>query len=321
MARSPSGSNPRRGARPRRPSPWLARVERRVSGGLAVLEPDPDRPSAGTLWIGDVPQSYVDLADPSYLSFEYVRQIGDVIDIVFPPGQPVRALHLGGGALTLPRYVATTRPGSTQRVAEHDEGLVDLVRAALPIDPRDRITISTTDARALLDRQRPGTLDLVVVDVYADAQVPASMLSTEAIARMAAALHRSGVAVINFVDGKPLQFARRLVATARASFDAVALLAEPSIWRGRRFGNLVLIASPTALPVVALRRRLARGVWPARLVDGADLLTFQGSAASLTDVDAVATPRLPMHVFEALGSPGGRADRADRADRAARAGR
>ena len=315
MAKSRSASGARAGARPHGPAPRLTRVERLVSGGLAVLEPDPDRPSAGTLWVDEVPQSYVDLADPSYLSFEYVRQIGDVIDTVFPPGQPVRALHLGGGGLTVPRYVATTRPGSTQRVAEHDADLVDLVRTALPITPRDRITISTTDARALLDRQRPGTLDLVVVDVFDGGQVPASMLSTESFARMARALRRTGVAVINLVDGEPLHFARRVVTTARTSFDQLALLAEPSIWRGRRFGNLVLAASATILPVVPLRRQLAGGTWPARLVDGADLLAFQGSAAPLTDAEGEPTPRPPVQVFDALRPPGARAARVGRAAR------
>lgn len=293
----------RRGERAPASSPRVARVETVVSGGVAVLEPDPARPSAGTLWIDDVPQSYVDLADPAYLSFEYVRQIGDVIDSAFPAGQPVAALHLGGGALTLPRYVAATRPGSTQRVAELDEQLVALVRAELPVDPCDRITISTADARDLLERQRPGRLDLVVVDVFAAGQVPPSMVSAEGIASMARVLRPSGVAVINLVDGKPLDFARSVVATARESFDGLAVLAEPSIWRGRRFGNLVLVASASPLPVDPLRRKLAGGGWPARLVDGADLLSFQGKAPIRTDAHATPTPRPPPSVFDALRPP------------------
>jgi hypothetical protein len=281
----------------------VRRVEVAVSGGLAVLEPDRDRPSAGTLWIDDVPQSYVDLADPSYLSFEYVRQIGDVIDTVFPPARPVAALHLGGGALTLPRFVAASRPGSTQRVAEVDESLIALIRAELPIVRRDRITISATDARAGLERQRPGLLDLVVVDVFDRGQVPAAVVSLECFRLLADVLRPSGVAVINIVDGTPLAFARSVVATARTSFRHLAVLAEPSIWRGRRFGNLVVVASATALPVDALRRRLAGGVWPARLVDGADLQAFQGVATIRTDADVTPTPRPPPNVFDALRPP------------------
>jgi spermidine synthase len=47
----------------------------------------------------------------------------------------VHALHLGGGALTLPRYLAHTRPGSRQLVAEVDDALTDLVREHLPLPP------------------------------------------------------------------------------------------------------------------------------------------------------------------------------------------
>jgi hypothetical protein len=288
----------------KQPAPTrVRRVEVTVSGGLAVIEPDRDLPSAATLWIDDVPQSYVDLADPSYLSFEYVRQIGDVIDIVFPPGRAIGAMHLGGGALTLPRFVAATRPGSTQRVAEPDEPLIALVRAEFPIDRRDRITISATDARGLLDRQRPALLDLVVVDVFDRGRVPASVVSAESFQLLAQVLRPSGVAVINIVDDSPLAFARSVVATARTSFRHLAVLAEPSIWRGRRFGNLVVVASATVLPVDPLRRRLAGGVWPARLVEGADLLSFQGVAKIRTDVDATPTPRPPPNVFDALRPP------------------
>ena len=63
------------------------------------------------LLIDGVPQSHVDLEDPGYLDFEYVRRIGHVIDEAAPAGQPLRVLHLGAGALTLARYVAATRPG------------------------------------------------------------------------------------------------------------------------------------------------------------------------------------------------------------------
>src|SRR5690242_15338252 len=91
-----------------------------VGTGLAELVPDRDRGTAWTLLLDGAPQSYVDLADPAYLEFEYVRRMAAAIDLIAPPGQPLRALHLGGGGLTLPRYVAATRPGSPQRAVEID---------------------------------------------------------------------------------------------------------------------------------------------------------------------------------------------------------
>jgi len=57
------------------------------------------------------------------------------VDLVAPPGRPVHAVHLGGGAFTLARYIAATRPRSTQQIVERDAALVQLVRRALPGEP------------------------------------------------------------------------------------------------------------------------------------------------------------------------------------------
>ena len=95
-----------------------------VTGGTAELLADADRDGSWMLLVNGTPQSHVDLEDPSHLEFEYVRRIGHVLDVAAPPGAAIDVVHLGGGALTLARYVAVTRPGSRQRVVEFDQPLV-----------------------------------------------------------------------------------------------------------------------------------------------------------------------------------------------------
>src|SRR4051794_27688895 len=132
-----------------------------VLGGTAELLGDADRDGAWMLLVNGTPQSHVDLDDPTHLEFEYVRRIGHVLDLAAPPhwgfgsvrrtgpvlalaargGRPLDVVHLGGGALTLPRYVAVTRPGSRQRVAEIDQPLTELVRAHLPLPRTARIRV------------------------------------------------------------------------------------------------------------------------------------------------------------------------------------
>ncbi|PZA20634.1 spermine synthase, partial [Modestobacter versicolor] len=107
-----------------------------VAGGTAELLADADRDGSWELLLDGVPQSHVDLVDPTHLEFEYVRRMGHVLDLAAEPGRPLDVVHLGGGALTLARYVAVTRPGSRQRVVELDEALTDLVRRELPL-PRN----------------------------------------------------------------------------------------------------------------------------------------------------------------------------------------
>src|SRR5215210_2450801 len=105
-----------------------------VTGGTAELLADADRDGSWMLLVNGTAQSHVDLDDPTHLEFEYVRRLGHVVDLIAPAGAPLRALHLGGGAWTLARYLAATRPGSAQRVAELDGALAELVEARLPAD-------------------------------------------------------------------------------------------------------------------------------------------------------------------------------------------
>src|SRR5258705_1100717 len=109
------------------------RIVQPVDFGLAELVPDADRAAGWTLLLDGTPQSYVDLNDPTWLEYEYVRRLASVLDATGEPGAGLRILHLGGGALTLPRYVAATRPGSVQRVVERDAALAALVRGVLPL--------------------------------------------------------------------------------------------------------------------------------------------------------------------------------------------
>lgn len=147
-------------------------VTGQVDGGTAELAPDRERGNAWTLLIDGAPQSHVDLDDPQYLDFSYQRRIGHLIDLAAPARQPLNVLHLGGGAFTLARYTAATRPRSTQQVVEIDAGLVAFVRAHLPLDPQARVRVRATDARAGLGKIPDGWADLVIADVFSGARTP-----------------------------------------------------------------------------------------------------------------------------------------------------
>ncbi|GHC63389.1 fused MFS/spermidine synthase [Streptomyces violaceochromogenes] len=268
-----------------------------VDGGLAELIPDRERPRAWTLVIDGAPQSHVDLDDPAYLSFEYQRRLGHVIDLVAPPGRPVHAVHLGGGALTLARYVAATRPRSTQLVVERDGTLVQLVRRELPLDPNARIRVRSADAREGLAKVPDGWADLVITDVFSGARTPAHLTSTEFLDDVRRTLKPGGVYAANLADGPPLAHLRGQIATAAARFGQLALVADPAVLRGKRFGNAVLVASDHPLPTAELTRLAASDPHPARVEHGRTLTDFTGGAAPVTDTAAVASPAPPASVF------------------------
>ncbi|KQS73330.1 fused MFS/spermidine synthase [Modestobacter sp. Leaf380] len=301
---------------------WQRRagVPARVSGalvvtalagtGLAVLAPnpcqdettyhcarvvaDPERDGGRTLVLDTLRHSYVDLADPTYLQFEYVQAIASVTDVLAPEGEPLSALHLGGGGLTLPRYLAEVRPGTQSRVLEVDPGVVDVDRARLGLQTSADLEVVVGDARVGLSAEAPGGRDLVVGDAFGGLSVPWQLATTEAVALVEDALAPGGVYAANLIDNPPLDFVRAELATLRTVFSDVVLLARPDVLAGAEGGNVVVVAAQEPVDDVALDEALAdRGLdW--RVAQGAELDAFVGDAPVLTDdhapVDQLLTP-------------------------------
>jgi spermidine synthase len=266
----------------------------------------PDRPRAWTLLVDGTPQSYVDLDDPQYLEFEYVRWLGHLADLAAPPGTPLDVLHLGGGGLTLARYVASTRPASSQLAVEADPEVAELVRQRLPLDQRPRragggragrVRVRVADARAVLGEVPAGSADLVIADLFAGARTPAHLTSAEFDAAVARVLRPAGCYAINIGDGPPLAHARARVATVQSVFARACLIADPGVLRGRRFGNLVLAAAQQDLPVAGLTRRAAGDPFRGRVVHGRELDQFAAGAKLITDLRAEPSPAPPAGIF------------------------
>ena len=265
--------------------------------GLARLMPDTDHAAAYLLTVEDTPQSYVDLDDPTHLEFEYVRRLAHVADLAFPAATAIDALHLGGGALTLARYLARTRPGSRQLAVEIDTALTEFVRAHLPLDKRARIRVRAADAREALATMKPGSWDYIVSDVFAAARTPGHLTSVEYVQLSATALRETGVYAANLADGGALKFARAQAATVAAVYPHCALIAEPGVLRGRRFGNLILAAGHQPLPLQELARKTAADPFPARVVADEALLQWIAGAPPVTDANASDSPEPPPGAF------------------------
>ncbi|MCI2957784.1 fused MFS/spermidine synthase [Agromyces atrinae] len=271
-----------------------------VSGFSARLDESRGTPGSWTLVVDGTPQSHVDLNDPEYLSFEYVRRIGHAVDLVAPAGSPITALHLGAGAFTLPRYVAATRPSSRQQVIEIESDLVDLVRETLPLPRGAQIRVRHGDAREVLGKLPAGllgTVDLVIVDIFSGARTPAHVTSAEFYALLAPLLSPTGIVAVNVADGAGLAFARGQAATLAHVFGHVALAADTSMLKGRRFGNVVMYASNSPLPFDGLPRLLASDPAPAKLVSGRELASFIAGAPLVTDATAIPSPPPARSVF------------------------
>ncbi len=221
---------------------------------MAELVPDRDRPGGWTLLLDGRPMSHVDTADPERLEFGYMRRLASVVDAAAPKGEPLRVMHLGGGAMSLARYVAATRPGSRQLVVEHDAALVALIRRVLPPPAGVRVRVADALTANLVTGRAAGRFDLALVDIPG--------MRARQIARIVAA---------NIVDGSAREQARAL----RSADADVCLMAESTVLNGRHAGNIVLAAS-ACLPVAQLAAAAAREAYPTRVLHGEYLDRYIG---------------------------------------------
>jgi spermidine synthase len=249
-----------------------------------------DRPGTFLLRMAGMNQSHVDLRDPRRIEFEYVRRIADVIDAAAPAGDSLRVVHIGGAGMTLPRYVAATRRRSAQVVLEPAVAVTELVRAELPLPPRSGIKVRPVGGRNGIAGLRDGYAGLAVLDAFADARVPGELVTVDFFGDVARVLEPGGLFVLNVTDRAPFGWTRRVVAGLRIVFPEVMLTAEPATMRGRRLGNLVLVASGGPVPVDALRRRAVSAATPYRVLDGAGVSDGFGGGAAFTARETADSP-------------------------------
>lgn len=264
----------------------------------ARVEIDPNRIGGRTLFLDTLRHSYVDLEDPTHLQFGYIEVFADVAAALEAHrlDAPLRrALHIGGGGFTLPRYLSLTRPQMTNHVLEIDATLVDLAQRELGLVLDDRLTVAVGDARTALRNLPAAELDLVVGDAFGGLAVPWHLTTREFTTEVHRVLHPTGVYMLNVIDNPPLGFLRAELATLAAVFDHVGLIAPAASVRAEQGGNFVLIASASPLPLAEIATRLGSRTAEEVLADDQALRTLIATARVLTDdhapVDQLITTR------------------------------
>ena len=253
-------------------------------------------PTAGCCVLDGVRHSYVDLADPTHLEFAYVRAMAAVVDASYAAGEPVRAYHLGGGGLTLPRWLAEVRPGTREHgLGDRPRGGGGRRRAARAARPGDDLDVRVEDGRTGLRRLDDDSRDLVVGDAFGGVSIPFHLTTAEAWRRCGGCWPPTGSTSRTSSTTRRWPSPAPRSATLLAVFDHVAVAASPeALARGGR-----------RQPGAAGRRRAARhralaarGSTSAgprgRCSAGPRLEAWVGDAEVLTDdrapVDQLLTP-------------------------------
>ena len=247
---------------------------------------DADNPTGRTLRLDLLSHSYVDLEDPLNLRFRYIRDFVSAIDAVAPDG-PLHTLGVGGGGFTMPRYLAASRPDSTNVVFEIDDSLVDIGIEELGLDPAAiDLTVQTDDARIALPRHLesdPRQFDVVVGDAFGGMSVPWHLTTVEFLTLLKSSMTPDGVYVMNVIDYGERRFARAEIVTAQQLFNNVVVVAPERYVTGNGGGNFVIVATDAAIDTSAIETNLARWDSESTVHGGPGLRSFVGDASVLTD--------------------------------------
>lgn len=257
------------------------------------LVPDPQHPGAFRVMFGQASQSWVDPERPDLLLFEYVNHVALLFEhwlADVDPDTRLRVVHIGGAGMSIPRWIAWRRPGTAQIVCEPDAELTAEVRRKLPLPPRSGIKVRDQDGRSATPLMPAGYADLVVVDAFAGDRVPGELV----VASFLDELDRIGrgrrVVVFNVTDLSPFSWSKRVAAGLAERWRHLVVGAEPAVFKGRRFGNLLLAVGDSRPDLAGLRRDTARQPCPYRWLADREVASWVGGAVAFSDDEAHDSP-------------------------------
>ncbi len=251
-----------------------------------------------TVLLDGVESSHLNLLDPTSLMFEYMQHMQALLRSALPASGPsgaegLRVLHLGAAGCAMARAIDAEWPSSRQLAVEIDAELARLMREWFDLPRAPRLRIRVADARSAVAGDGPARYEAIIRDAFADRSVPPHLRTVEFTREVAARLTAQGLYLANVADRPPLRLARREAATVAEVFAHVAVVAEPAILRGRRYGNIVLVGSHTPLPAETARRLRSLPV-AARLMTGDEAGNFLAGHRPHHDPPAPpATPTAP----------------------------
>jgi protein-L-isoaspartate O-methyltransferase len=225
-----------------------------------IVQRDPQRPSGRLLRQDDMDASYVDLADPRHLEFDYVRWLR----LLLTGLGARRVVHVGGAACTLARALLAEEAGSRQEVFEVDGRVLEFARAHLGLRRQPGLKVRVADGRLALETRADQSADAIVIDAFVGARVPRHLVTQEALENCARV---APVTAVNVVDTAGWRDARAIAAGLGAAYAHVGALGSGS----RRGGNLIVFGAAQAPDNRRLETLAAADRSPARLLTAGDL--------------------------------------------------
>ena len=253
---------------------------------IRVQEQEKDGEPMRVLVLDRLVHSYSSLRDPTKLVYGY-EQVYAAITAQRARSNPnLRALFIGGGGYTFPRYMETVYPNSALTVVEIDPGVTRIAYDMLGLSRQTRVASYNEDARLFLEKQPDQAYDLILGDAFNDYSVPYHLTTREFNQRVRAWLAPDGLYMVNMIDGPRRDFLRAFIHTLRQVFRYVYVIPTHPAWRESPRMTYVLIATDTLIDLSSVQSPAGSGSPAASLLlndEQVNALLAEGRTVLLID--------------------------------------
>ena len=195
--------------------------------------------------------SYIDLNDPLYLEYEYIRIYEEMVRWQAKNRTSLKALFLGGGGYTFPRFMEAKYPKAEIHVVEIDPEITRVANTYLGLSESTKIRSFNEDARwFVMNSKERGNYDFIIGDVFNDLSVPYHLTTEEFSRQLKRLLKSNGLLLVNLVDSfKKGVFLPSYLRTLEEVFGKgnVHLLTISSDYDHLGVSTCVVVASPQRL--------------------------------------------------------------------------
>ncbi len=256
---------------------------------IKVKEDQRDGEVVRILTLDRLVHSYTSLNNPTKLVYGYEQMYAEATTYQAQQVDQLRALFIGGGGYTFPRYIEAVYPGSDIDVIEIDPGVTEVAYDWLGLQPDTEIVTYNQDARLFLEHPPSRQYNLIMGDAFNDFSVPYHLTTREFNERVRAWLAPGGLYMVNIVDAGSANFLRAFAHTLHQSFPYVYLTPTSAAWRDSPRMTFVLLATDQPLDMAELAALAAGTDGESRLAEQmfspAELEQFlaEGEQVMLTD--------------------------------------
>jgi spermidine synthase len=250
---------------------------------ITVLEQEVNGEPVRLLYLDRLIHSYSSLDDPTVLIYDYEQSYAEATAYQAARQEHLRALFIGGGGYTFPRYMEAIYPDSELHVIEIDPGVTEIAHDMLGLSRESQVVTYNEDARMFLKQEPTGSYDLVFGDAFNSFAVPYHLTTKEFNDRVHAWLADDGIYAVNIIDGPSGRFLGAYLHTLHQTFDYVYPVFSLGSWQQTSRSTIIILATDTPLDLdvfEAVAPRSAPRLVSQQQIDAA---LPEGTGVTLTD--------------------------------------